>query len=296
MKWTVLAFAAAAIALTTVLVAQSPTTGSSGGDPILVGAGDIADKDSPATEDTAALIEEIDGTVFTVGDNVQGNGSPEEFDDYYDPAWGQFKDRTKPAVGNHEYYTEGAENYYEYFGAAAGDPEKGYYSYNLGEWHIVVLNTMCEEVGGCADGSPQLRWLEKDLAENRAKCTLAMGHHPLFSSGEKYGGDRKMKPTYEILYDAGVDVVLSGSEGNYERFAPQDAEGNADPRGLRQFVVATGGHFLSRFGDIAPNSQVRNGKTHGVLKMTLHPESYEWEFVPIEGRSFTDSGSADCNG
>ncbi len=297
MKWIVLTLAAALIAAVAMFAVLPPsTTGSSEGDPIIVGAGDIADKDSPATGEVADLIEDIDGTVFTLGDNVQGNGDREEFVKYYDPTWGQFKDRTKPAVGNHEYYTEGAEGYFDYFGEAAGDPDKGYYSYNLGEWHIVVLNTMCEEVGGCADGSPQLQWLEEDLAENQARCTLAMGHHPLFSSGEKYGGDKKMKPTYEILYESGVDVVLSGSEGNYERFALQDAEGNADPQGFRQFVVATGGHFLSGFGDIVPNSQVRNGETHGVLKMTLHPESYEWEFVPVEGQSFTDSGSADCHG
>ena len=296
MRWIVLALAAAAIALTAVFAAQSPITTGSSKAPVLVGAGDIADEDSPATGEVADLIGGMDGTVFTLGDNVQGNGEREEFAEYYDPAWGEFKDRTKPVVGNHEYYTEGAEGYFDYFGDAAGDPEKGYYSYDLGEWHIVVLNTMCEKVGGCADGAPQLQWLKRDLSENQDKCTLAMGHHPLFSSGEKYGGDKKMKPTYEVLHEAGVDVVLSSHEGNYERFAPQDAEGNADPRGLRQFVVGTGGHFLSGFDDIASNSQIRNGETYGALKMTLHPRSYEWEFVPIEGQSFTDSGSSDCKG
>lgn len=303
MKWIVLALAAAVIALTAVFSARSlNTTGPSGGDliphgdPVMVGAGDIADEDSPATGEVADLIQGIDGTVFTLGDNVQGNGDREEFAEYYDPAWGDFKDRTKPVVGNHEYYTEGAEGYFDYFGEAAGDPEKGYYSYDVGEWHVVVLNTMCEEVGGCTEQAPQLQWLKRDLAEDQARCTLAMGHHPLFSSGEKYGGDSKMKPTYEVLHEAGVDVILSSHEGNYERFAPQDAEGNADPRGFRQFIVGTGGHFLSGFGEIAPNSQIRNGETHGALKMTLHPESYEWEFLPVEGESFTDSGSAGCNG
>ncbi|CAN5615568.1 hypothetical protein BH20ACT10_BH20ACT10_24770 [soil metagenome] len=261
----------------------------------LVGAGDIADSDSPASEEVAELLDGIEGTVFTLGDNVQGNGAAEEFEEYYDPTWGRHKDRTRPAVGNHEYYTPGASGYFDYFGEAAGDPEKGYYSYDIGEWHIVVLNSMCEEVGGCSADSPEARWLKANLEDNPAKCTLAMGHHPLFSSSDKHGSDEKMKPTYEILHEAGVEAVLSGSEGNYERFAPQDAEGNADPEGVRQFIVGTGGHFLNGFDEPLPNSEVRNGETHGVLELTLNPDGYDWEFVPVEGDEFTDSGSAECH-
>lgn len=261
----------------------------------LVGAGDIADSDSPASEEVAELLDGIEGTVFTLGDNVQGNGAAKEFEEYYDPTWGRHKDRTRPAVGNHEYYTPGASGYFDYFGEAAGDPEKGYYSYDIGEWHIVVLNSMCEEVGGCSADSPEARWLKADLEANPAKCTLAMGHHPLFSSSDKHGSDEKMKPTYEILHEVGVEAVLSGSEGNYERFAPQNPEGDADPEGVRQFIVGTGGHFLNGFDEPLPNSEARNGTDHGVLRLTLKPDGYDWEFVPVEGDEFTDSGSAACH-
>lgn len=280
----------------TLFLVRSPGEGDPAGDPVMVGAGDIADFDSPATKDTAKLLDDIDGTVFTVGDNVQGRGSAEEFADYYDPTWGQHKDRTRPAPGNHEYRTPGAAPYYEYFGDAAGDPDKGYYSYDLGEWHVVVLNSNCEKIGGCSANSPQALWLKEDLAANDDKrCTLAYYHHSAFTSGSKYGSQTKMKPAYEVLYAGGVDLVLSGHEGNYERFAPQDPEGNKDPEGIRQFVVGTGGHFLNGFGEILPNSEVRNSSTHGVIKLALHPDSYDWEFVPVKGGSFSDSGSARCH-
>ncbi|MGH3086922.1 MAG: metallophosphoesterase family protein, partial [Rubrobacteraceae bacterium] len=162
------------------------------------------------------------------------------------------------------------------------------------EWHVVVLNGMCEEVGGCSPDSPQARWLKADLAESDGMCTLAMVHHPLFTSGDKHGPDPKVKPIYDELHAAGAEAVLSGSEGNYERFAPQDPEGNADPEGVRQFVVGTGGHFLNGFEDVSPNSEARNATDHGVLKLTLNPDGYDWEFVPVEGKTFTDSGSAEC--
>lgn len=292
-KWLVAVIAVAAVLGAAAFVAMPEFM--PGPSEVLVGAGDIADVDSPATEDTAELLDDIEGTVFTLGDNVQGNGDIEEFTEYYDPAWGRHKDRTRPAVGNHEYYTPGAADYFDYFGEAAGDPDKGYYSYDVGEWHVVVLNGMCEEVGGCSPDSPQAQWLKADLEANPAKCTLAMWHHPLFSSGSKYGGDRKVKPIFEELYAAGAEVVLNAHEGNYERFAPQNPEGNADPRGIRQFVVSTGGHFLSGFDEPLPNSEVRNAETHGVLKLTLRPDGYDWEFVPVEGETFTDSGSAECH-
>ncbi len=310
MRRLVVAFAVAAVvAAIAAFVAVSIFTGSpdddpavaversEDGGPVMVGAGDIADSDSPATEKPAALLDGIDGTVFTLGDNVQGRGTAEEFARYYDPTWGRHKDRTKPAVGNHEYRTPEASPYFEYFGDTAGDPDKGYYSYDLGEWHVVVLNTNCEKVGGCGAESPQVRWLKEDLAANSDKaCTLAMGHHPLFTSGDKHGPQNKMKPLYEELYAAGVEAILSGSEGNYERFAPQDPQGNADPQGIRQFIVGTGGHYLSSFGDdVLPNSEVRNADTHGVIKLTLRSDGYDWEFIPVGGETFTDSGSARCH-
>ncbi len=291
-RWLV---AVAAVAVVAGTVAFAALEREPSGSRTLVGAGDIADSDSPASEEVAALLDGIEGTVFTLGDNVQGRGAAEEFEEYYDPTWGRHKDRTRPAVGNHEYYTPGASGYFDYFGEAAGDPKKGYYSYDIGEWHIVVLNSMCEEVGGCSADSPEARWLKADLEANPAKCTLAMGHHPLFSSSDKHGSDKKMKPTYEILHEAGVEAVLSGSEGNYERFAPQNPEGDADPEGVRQFIVGTGGHFLNGFDEPLPNSEARNGTDHGVLRLTLKPDGYDWEFVPVEGDEFTDSGSAACH-
>ena len=194
-------------------------------------------------------------------------------------------------MGNHEYVTAGASGYFDYFGSAAGDPTKGYYSYNRGAWHIVVLNSMCENVGGCEDTSPMVTWLKNDLAANSAnKCTLAYWHHPLFSSGE-HGNNINMKPSWEVLYAANADLVINGHDHDYERFAPQRPNGTVDSaRGIREFVVGTGGYSLRPFDAIKPNSQVRSANTHGVLKVTLHASSYGWKFVPVAGKTFTDSG------
>jgi hypothetical protein len=226
-----------------------------------------------------------------VGDNVSNN----QFESCYGPGWGRHKARTYPALGNHEYDTGDASAYFNYFGEAAGDPAKGYYSYNLGQWHIVVLNSMCEKVGGCGATSPMLSWLKNDLAANPTRCTLVDWHHPLFSSGA-FGNYIKMKPAYQALYDNHADVVLSGHDHIYERFAPQDPSGAADPRrGIREFVVGTGGAPLAGFGTIKPNSEVRNNDTNGVIKLTLRSDSYDWEFVPVAGKNFTDSGSGSCH-
>jgi len=208
--------AAAVVATMAVFVVATAFVELDGDDPVMVGAGDIADIDSLANEATARLLDDIEGTVFTVGDNVQGSGAAEEFTEYYDPTWGRHKDRTRPAPGNHEYSTPGADPYYKYLGEAAGDSDKGYYSYDIGEWHVVVMNSMCEEVGGCRDSAPQVRWLKEDLAANSDKvCTLAIGHHALFTSGSKYGSQMKMKPAYEELYDAArvrVSLHILGRE------------------------------------------------------------------------------------
>jgi acid phosphatase type 7 len=264
-------------------------------DPILVGAGDIASCSRSGDEATARLLDSISGTVFTTGDNAYISGTQSEFSNCYDPTWGRHKDRTKPTVGNHEYRTSGASGYFGYFGAAAGDPKKGYYSYNLGEWHIISLNSMCEKVGGCGSTSPMLNWLKQDLKANPKKCTLAYFHHPLFSSGE-HGNQTKMRPTWNALYAQGADVVLNGHDHDYERFAPQTPGGVADSsRGIREFVVGTGGGSHYAFGTIKPNSQMRNATTYGVLKLTLHPSSYEWKFVPEARKSFTDSGTTSCH-
>ena len=262
---------------------------------ILVGAGDIAGCSSEGDEATVALLDGIDGTVFTVGDNVYRSGTAAEFEECYQPSWGRHKARTYPSPGNHEYRTGNVSGYFDYFGAAAGEPDKGYYSYDLGEWHVVALNGMCENVGGCEADSPMVRWLEEDLSANPKTCTLAYWHHPLFSSGYR-GNQPKMKPTWDTLYAANVDVVVNGHDHSYERFAPQDPNGVADSeRGIREFVVGTGGINLQPFETIEPNSEVRNADAYGVLKLTLRSTSYDWEFVPVAGETFTDSDSGECH-
>ena len=268
--------------------------------PLVVAVGDIAVCSSEGDEATARLVEGIDGaTVLTLGDNAYPDGSAEDFRECYEPSWGQFKERTKPVPGNHEYETEGASAYFEYFGKAAGDPDEGYYSYELGEWHIVALNSNCGEGEvRCGPGSAQVQWLEEDLAANadEGRCTLAYMHHPRFSSGVKHGSTANMEPLWEALYEGGADVVLSAHEHNYERFAPQDPEGRADPEGgIREFVVGTGGKGLYPILDPLANSEVHNDESYGVLKLTLRPKGYEWRFLSAEGGEFSDSGSARCH-
>jgi hypothetical protein len=262
---------------------------------VLVGAGDIANCSTTTDEATAKLLDNISGKVFTSGDNAYGSGTTAQFKNCYAPTWGRHKGRTKPSVGNHEYYTTGASGYFNYFGAAAGDRKKGYYSYNLGDWHVIALNSMCEKVGGCGATSPMVSWLKQDLSANPKACTIAYWHHPLFSSGH-HGNSTKMKPSYQVLYNNNADVVVNGHDHDYERFAPQRPDGTLDTaRGIREFVVGTGGTYLRSFSDFKPNSQVRNANTYGVLKLTLHATRYEWKFVPVAGRTFTDSGSESCH-
>ena len=238
----------------------------------------------------------INGTVATFGDNAYESGTSAEFARCYDPSWGQLKARTKPSVGDGEYETAGASGYFNYFGEAAGDPQEGYYSYDLGSWHVIVLNSNCSEVGGCGAGSAQERWLRSDLEANPSACTAAHFHHPRFSSSER-GSSSAVAPFWEALYEAGADVVLSGHAHNYERFAPQTPSGQADPaQGIRQFVVGTGGRSLISFGAVQANSKVRIADTYGVIKLTLHPEGYEWQFVTAPGGMEADSGSASCHG
>jgi acid phosphatase type 7 len=265
---------------------------------VLVGAGDIASCDDLAgAQATAKLLDNIPGTVFAAGDLAYPDGSDEQFANCYGPTWGRFKDRTRPAPGNHEYHREGASAYLRYFGAAAGDPNRGFYSYDLGDWHIIVLNSECSAVGGCGPGSLQEQWLRQDLVSHPAKCTLAYWHKPLFSSGAAHGNDPEVKPLWDTLYAANAEVVINGHDHDYERFAPQDPSGKLDPqRGIREFVVGTGGKNSHRsFASPRPNSEVRQADTFGVLKLTLHSASYDWEFVPEAGKTFTDSGSGTCH-
>jgi PKD repeat protein len=268
---------------------------ASPGDPVLVGAGDIADCALDEDEATAKLLDGIAGTVFTAGDNAYPNGTAADFQNCYGPTWGRHKARTVPVIGNHEYGVAGAAAYFAYFGAAAGDPTKGYFSFDVGAWHAVVLNSNCTIVS-CATGSAQETWLRADLVAHPAMCTIALWHHPQFSSGY-HGPDASTRPFWDALYAAGVEIIVNGHEHDYERFSPQTPSAVADPSfGIREFIVGTGGKSLRAFVTTAPNSEVRNASSWGVLKLTLHPSSYDFAFVPIAGQSFTDAGSASCHG
>jgi acid phosphatase type 7 len=259
---------------------------------VLVGAGDIADCELDGDEQTAALLDHIPGTVFTAGDNAYSDGSAGEFSSCYSPSWGRFRSRTRPAPGNHDYNSSNAAPYFSYYGASAGPPGLGYYSYNLGAWHIVSLNSEAS----MKPGSAQERWLRADLAATKTKCTLAYWHNPRFSSGTEHGSDKSTGPLWQALYDYGADVVIAGHEHNYERFAPQTPSGVADPdSGIVEFVAGTGGADHYEFGPPIANSEVRNGDTWGVLKLTLAPGAYKWQFIPVAGKTFTDSGSARCH-
>ena len=283
-----------------VLVSQSPeTTLAQTNDPVFAGAGDIASCGWTRDESTAQLLDGIPGTVFTLGDNIYSGATITDFNNCYAPGWGRHKDRTRPSPGNHDYDTANASGYYTYFGAIASPLDtnctsncKGYYSYNLGAWHIIALNSEIDH----AAGSVQEQWLRADLAGNPSMCTLAYWHKPRFSSGD-HGNDSSFQPFWQALYDYEADVVLNGHDHTYERFAPQSPTGQADPtRGIREFVVGTGGANLYPFPTIRPNSEVRNNTTWGVIKFTLHATSYDWQFIPIAGQTFTDSGTGNCVG
>ena len=258
-------------------------------------AGDIAGCRSQGDEATANLIDQTAGYFLALGDVVYDYGTTDEFNDCYHLSWGRHLGRTLPAVGNHEYRTEGAEPYYNYFGNLAGDPSQGYYSVDIGDWHIITLNSNCSKVGGCQAGKPQYQWLQADLVASSAKCTMAIWHHPRWSSGE-HGNFESMDAMWQLLYMEGVELVLNGHDHVYERFEPMDFAGNLDvERGIRSFIVGTGGKSLDSFAEVKPNSAVRYSNDFGLLQLTLHPDSYDWEFVPAEETDFTDAGKDTCH-
>jgi acid phosphatase type 7 len=267
------------------------------GSVVLAGAGDIADDDSDDSE-TAVLLDSIHpDIVFTLGDNAYDSGTAKEFNDWYDSTWGRHRARTRPAAGNHDYRTPGASGYFDYFGARAGDRTRGYYSYEAGAWHVVVLNTNGE--GPCATilcngGSAQERWLRADLAASNKPCTLAYWHHPRYSIGPQ-GTASGTQALWQALYADGVELALAGNDHNYQRWKPMNAAGAVDTaRGIRSFVVGTGGGTADRLGS-HPNVEAARTGTPGVLKLTLGPGTYRWEFVPIAGRTFRDSGTGSCH-
>jgi len=267
---------------------------SAAGDPVLVGAGDIAACGLDGDRATADLIDGIPGTVFTAGDNAYENGSAAEFRACYDPTWGRFLARTRPAPGNHDHNTKDLAGYLGYFGTAAAPSGTSWYSFDLGTWHVVVLDSSCGDVGGCGPDSAQGAWLTTDLGASKASCTLAIWHHPRFSSGF-HGNDRAIAPFWRALYDANADVIVNGHDHDYERFAPQDPAGNGDAtRGLREFVVGTGGAGLRDFVEIKRNSVIRASGAHGVIRFVLRPTGYDWRFISTTGE-FSDIGSGTCH-
>jgi Calcineurin-like phosphoesterase len=232
--------------------------------------------------------------VLTLGDLQYDDATPQEFLASYDPTWGRAKAVTKPAPGNHEYETDGASGYYAYFGAAAGRPDRGYYAFDVGSWHVISLNSNCAFVGGCGERSPQERWLRADLAAHPARCTLAYWHHPRFSSGD-HGSDSTYTAFWRALYDANADVVLVGHDHDYERFAPQTPVGHLDlARGIREFVVGTGGKSQRPFVTLRRNSEARSARSLGFLELTLGRSAYSWRFRPAVG-TFADAGAARCH-
>lgn len=262
---------------------------------MLVGAGDIADCDSDGDEATAALLDRIGGTVFTAGDNVYPAASRGAFEDCYEPSWGRHLARTRPAAGNHDWRDGGIGAYREYFAAqGTGQGDTTWYAYDLGTWRVIVLDSDCDDVGGCTAGSPQGRWLAAELAANDARCTLAIWHHPRFSSGV-HGNDSVVAPFWTALYAADADVVVNGHDHDYERFAPQDPSGHEDrDAGIREFVVGTGGAPLRKFSTIRANSELRAAVDHGVLALTLRDGGYDWRFHAAT-TDFSDAGSAHCH-
>jgi PKD repeat protein len=256
----------------------------------LVGAGTIARCDKSFDEATATVMDGLPGTVFTLGDNVL-NGTTGDFTDCYSPSWGRHLSRTRPVAGDKEYLVSGATPYFSYFGAAAGDPAKGYYSFDLGGWHVIVLNTALST----SATSAQVQWLKADLQASSQACTMALWHYPLFSSGTT-GPRTSVKPLWDALYQYGADLVLNGHYAIYERFAPQSPAGAPDPdRGIREFTVGTGGQNSNSLVTVADNSEVRAKSTYGVLKLSLVPNGYTWSYVQAAGASLTDDGSAVCH-
>lgn len=260
---------------------------------VLVAAGDIASCEQETDSAVAALIEaQEEATVAALGDLVYPEGSDAYYAKCYDDAWGAFRDRTRPAIGNHDAVTDGGAAYFDYFDAAAGEPGEGWYAYELGAWYVVVLNSNCEVVR-CEPGSPQHDWLLGDLAASDAPCTLAYFHHPPTGSGI-HGRYPPVDPLWAVLVDADVDLALAGHEHHYERFAPLGADARPDPEGLRLIIAGTGGIALRAAGEPVPGSEVVIDDTHGILRLELAPDGYAFEFVAVDG-SVRDRGAGTCD-
>lgn len=277
---------------------QSDTNQSA--NPVIVAAGDIA---CPAGKPVTSTTCQQDATaklaaslkpeaVLVLGDLQYENATLAEFQSGYDKSWGALKDKTRPVPGNHEYNTPGAAGYFDYFGAAAGERGKGYYSYDIGAWHIIALNSETD----VSEGSPQRQWLRDDLRQNAAPCTLAYWHTPLFTTG-MHATETAYTGLWQELYDANAEIVLNGHSHSYERFVPQDPTGKADSaRGITQFVVGTGGYGWQPLRDAVPNLAKRQNESYGVLKLELEQNSAKYSFAAIPGApAFTDTGTVACH-
>ena len=274
--------------------------------PRIAAAGDIAcDPDRAGFNDGAGttttckqratsrlLVNGDFAAVLALGDTQYEDGVLNDYAESYDPSWGRVLSITHPVVGNHEYHTD-ADGYFAYFGERAGTQEAPWYSFDLGAWHLIALDSNCDEIGGCGPGSPQMTWLANDLAASDATCTLAFTHHPRFSSG-LHGNEPMLRDMWATMDLAGVDVFLSGHDHGYERFARQDSTGTGDSDGIRQFVVGTGGKGLRPFEEVKANSQVRNRSTFGVLRLVLLPDEYRWRFLRAAGGDLADAGATRC--
>ena len=274
LRYVVAALACALVLAGGAGAAPQPTT-------TLIAVGDIASCTSDGDEQTAALVSTLRGPIAVLGDIAYENGTADDFAKCFTPSWGRLVPRIRAALGNHEYNTGTAAVAIGLFRL----PPQGWYSYSLGAWHVIVLNSNCDKIGGCERGSPQWRWLQADLTSHPTRCTLAYWHHPRFSSGE-HGSNVAYAPFWDLLARAKADVVLGGHDHDYERFGPL--------RGIRSFVVGTGGRSHYRFTPPRPGSVVRNDDTYGVLRLTLKPDSYDWAFLPISGGTFRDAGTARC--
>ena len=290
-------------------LATDPPPARPGGPVVIMAAGDIAcdprDTRFRSGAGTAQgchmrataelLTAQEPDAVLALGDLQYGTGGMADYQASFGPTWGRARAITRPVPGDDDYENADGSGYFGYFGAAAGQPKTGWYSFDLGSWHLIALNSNCHRVGGCEAGSPQERWLQADLAAHRNRCTLAFWHHPRFASSEA-GVDGSLLAFWRDLHAAGAELVVNGQNHFYERFAPQDPAGRRDrSRGIRQFIVGTGGQQHHPISLAAPNSEVRNHTTFGVLQLTLGRGGYAWEFVPEAGGAFSDSGRGTCH-
>jgi hypothetical protein len=259
----------------------------------VIAVGDLTE--CPRQEHSVAdLAARLPGAILAVGDIVDPDGSAAHYEECFEPIWGDLKSRIWPVPGNHDYVTEGADPYFSYFGERAGAPGAGYYAMDLGAWRVIGLNSMCQPIGGCTANSDQARWLAIELAEHPSQCILAFWHHPLRSSGN--GDSDRTQAFWDLLFRAGADVIVNGHDHHYERFEPMTPDGEVATGGIRQFTVGTGGGSLTRAERVEPQSAVVSNASHGVLMLTLHPDSYDWEFVPADSGGFTDRGHGECSG